>query len=91
MRFQITSIDEIETTAPPLDTGLPGIEHREPIIEAERGNGVIYFQQILCPDCGSKNTKVARKMPDKDGIPTVRYHKCMDCEASFKSVEKVSS
>ena len=90
LRFQIASIDEPKIISPPIHAAMPDIEHHEPIIDSERANGVIYYQQILCPECGSKNTKVARKMPDKEGIPTIRYHKCRACEASFKSVERVS-
>lgn len=42
-----------------------------------------------CPECGSPHTEVASsgKKP-KPGEPRVRYHKCKDCPATFKSIDR---
>lgn len=50
----------------------------------------VTYQPTVCPHCGSADTKVCstqRLYPDRrDG--TVRYHKCLDCGRTFKSVEE---
>lgn len=44
--------------------------------------GAVVYRPVLCPDCGSRRTKVTRTMS-----PT-RYHKCDECGKRFKSVEE---
>lgn len=46
----------------------------------------VLYEPIRCPHCESKRTRVASTRR-KFGEPTVRYHRCADCERPFKSVE----
>jgi len=43
--------------------------------------------RCVCPECGRENPKVVRTVPS--GSIVIRYHKCQDCETSFKSTEQV--
>jgi len=46
------------------------------------GVKVVIWHVIRCPECGGKNAPCyATKRP-------LRYHKCKDCGAMFKSVEQ---
>lgn len=38
-------------------------------------------KQPHCPECGSPNTKIT-----SSPLP-IRWHKCQDCDAAFKTVE----
>lgn len=38
----------------------------------------------MCPHCGSTNTITERT---KGGVQVVRYHRCRECELTFKSTE----
>lgn len=42
----------------------------------------VIFIPIRCPGCGSKNVRTTHT-----NLP-VRYHKCRDCDAPFKSIER---
>lgn len=44
--------------------------------------GAVVYRPIRCPDCGSTETKVTSTRR-----PT-RYHKCLGCGGTFKSVER---
>jgi len=50
-------------------------------------DGVVYHR-VRCPECGSKNVGVTGTRPKEEGLPRIRWHKCRDCEHSFKSVEE---
>jgi DNA-directed RNA polymerase subunit M/transcription elongation factor TFIIS len=83
-----------QASGPPLTTQAPPLESQQPPSDSSReqnGNGPVYFRPVKCPECGSKETKVYKKMPTKPDTPTVRYHKCKNCGASFKSVEVVTT
>ncbi|KKM81985.1 hypothetical protein LCGC14_1324130 [marine sediment metagenome] len=38
-----------------------------------------------CPQCGSPKTRTYRTMKEVPGIPRIRYHRCPECRATFKS------
>lgn len=40
-----------------------------------------------CPECGSPSTKVYRTMKEIDGVPRLRYHRCLGCHETFKSAD----
>lgn len=40
-----------------------------------------------CPNCGEL-TAAYRVLPAQDGC-RIRYHRCMQCQCLFKSVEKI--
>lgn len=59
----------------------PEIEYQDmPPIEPD--DGIVRFVCIRCPGCDSKNVRVTSKRGE------IRYHKCQDCGANFKSKEK---
>jgi len=84
--FHFTVDLPTDTQAVPVET-----QQSPPHSTRDSGRERVYFRPVRCPECGSKETKVARKMPTKEGIPTIRYHKCKACNHSFKSVEEVST
>lgn len=43
----------------------------------------IVYTPVRCPECGGKDVRVASKR-----ALGIRWHKCRDCQATFKSVEE---
>lgn len=52
--------------------------------KASDPNAPVFYPvaQICCPSCGSENTKVTHTQRPN------RRHKCVECDHSFKSIEK---
>lgn len=48
----------------------------------KRNKGLVPFVRVRCPACGSTRCPVY----NTNHIP-VRYHRCQDCDHTFKSVE----
>jgi hypothetical protein len=44
--------------------------------------GVVIYHKVCCPKCGSDKAPVV----NSSNLP-VRYHKCLDCGHTFKSIE----
>jgi len=62
-----------EDVEPPLE---------EPPAADVSPGGAVFYHVVRCPECGSAETKVtSTKRP-------IRRHKCRECGAPFKSVEK---
>ncbi len=40
-----------------------------------------------CPHCGSADTGVYKPMRKKPDVPQIRYHRCGDCQKTFKSID----
>jgi transposase-like protein len=82
--FQEEMVSDQQHTPPPMEV-------QQPMIDAVRHgalpDGMVRYTPMYCPECGSKQTKVARKMADQPDMPTIRYHKCKDCAHNFKSIE----
>lgn len=47
---------------------------------------LVEFVAIRCPACESKNVRVRRSMPERQG--RLRYHQCSDCQQNFRSFER---
>ena len=45
------------------------------------------FAGPSCSECGSHAVKVVRTINDKEAGRKIRYHKCRECEATFKTSE----
>lgn len=68
----------------PIEYPLPGGRHGIDF------NTVIYTRPS-CPKCGSFDVSIVTTRPPMSGNSLrVRYHKCKDCEHSFKSVERIT-
>ena len=65
-----------------------GIGSRRPVKKKQRKAvavttaKVVIWRPVKCPECGSGRVKVYSTQPP------LRYHKCHDCGARFKSVEE---
>ncbi len=66
---------QVSTPYTPLPTP------QAPLPTSSAGGAVAYYP-VRCPECGSTNQRVTRTQQP------VRYHKCQDCDHTFKSVEK---
>lgn len=65
---------------PPPEPSRPA-GHAEPVEAQPPADGVA-FVPTRCPECGSAETRVTKTRRP------VRYHRCNDCGASFKSTER---
>ena len=59
-----------------------------PSPQPPRDDGAVVYHPVRCPECDSKETKVTSKPRIKGAEAAVRYHKCQQCGAAFKSVEE---
>jgi hypothetical protein len=63
-------------TSPPVPQAVPPVPPKE-VIEYS-----VTFTPIKCPHCRSKKIRCYCSQPP------IRYHKCIDCDGNFKSVEE---
>ena len=72
------------------DLGLPETPSRRR--RPKKGNSfeVVYYIKVRCPnpECRSFNCPV-QNTQQQTGDLIVRYHKCQDCNHTFKSIEYV--
>jgi len=83
-RFNFRGAEEDREAMPALPEMIEREEAEElpaesPAYDPDRG---VIYHVIRCPACGGTNTRVSRT------ARPIRYHKCSDCEHTFKSVEQ---
>ena len=67
--------------------GSPHDENRDQGIKGTRDQeGGVVYRPVRCPKCQSTDAPVT-KTEKEDGKPTIRRHKCRNCDWAFKSVE----
>lgn len=70
------------------DLDLPEKEKRKKKKRPESPPDTVIYVRLKCPKCQSLHVPVQNTQPQMDGW-IIRYHKCEDCDYTFKSVEKV--